>query len=57
MKVKTDEKVNIKVKIVNNRFEIYVENKYVGFFVVNEENVVLILLLMMILNVMKILQD
>lgn len=37
MKVKTDEKVNIKVKIVNNRFEIYVENKYVGFFVVNEE--------------------
>lgn len=37
MKVKTDEKVNIKVKIVNNRFEIYVENKYVVFFVVNEE--------------------
>ena len=29
--------LNIKVKIVNNRFEIYVENKYVGFFVVNEE--------------------
>ena len=37
MKVETDEKVNVKVKFVNNRFEINVENKYVVFFVVNEE--------------------
>ena len=29
MKVETDEKVNIKVYFVNNRFKIYVDNKYV----------------------------
>lgn len=37
MKVETDEKNLIKVEIVGGRFEIYVDNKYVGFFVVNEE--------------------
>ena len=37
MKVETDEKNLIKVEIVGGRFEIYVDNKYVGFFYVNEE--------------------
>ena len=36
MKVETDEKVNVEVKFVNNRFELFADNKYV-FFVVNDE--------------------
>ena len=32
MKVETDEKYLIKLEIVDDRFEMYVDNKYVGFF-------------------------
>ena len=31
MKVETDEKVNVEVKFVSNRFELFPDNKYVVF--------------------------